>query len=136
MTRSGGNLRPLSLAEKQSKTMKGDREMWILTRSKKLGDHAIAALGLGLIELIVGQANEIVRRDESLAHRQADAKADRYRVGFSFVFKGHLFNKTANALGDNASAFPGRFRQNNGKLFPAKPGEQFLTAHTCFNSGC
>src|SRR5262249_32350034 len=74
-------------------------------QSKALGADAVAAFVLRLIQLLVGAANEVARRDGGFADRRRYPGADSDVVAAIFVLKRRLVHELDEALGDGARAF-------------------------------
>src|SRR5206468_5718676 len=91
-----------------------------------LGHYAIAAFPFGLVELVVGQLDEIVGSEGFVAFGGHQTKAHGDVVAPFLVLEGVVLNELSQALGHLLRAFAGGFRQHHHEFLAAISGEQFL----------
>src|SRR5262249_6080206 len=98
-------------------------------------DDAVAAVALGRVEVLVGQADQLGGGQRLLAGGAGHAEADRHGVRLPFVLERVPLDQGADALGDGGGALAGRLRQHDGELLAAVAGEQLLLADARLDAG-
>src|ERR1043166_6940545 len=97
--------------------------------------HAVAAFVLGLVELVVGAADQVHRGDILLADRGRDAARDGHVVELVLELERRLADDGDDAFGEDQGAFDVRFGQDDGELLAAVAGEQLLLADAPLDAG-
>jgi len=90
---------------------------------------------LGLVELLIRLADQLVGRQRLVAVGGGQADADRHRVGFALVLEDVLLDQGTHPLSHADAAFQVRLRQHDDELLAAVAGKQLFLADAALDAG-
>ena len=98
-------------------------------------DDLVPAFVLGLVELLVGLADQFAARQGFVSRGGGHAQADGDSVWPPVIFEGMILDQGADAFAQPYCSFPRGLRQDQGKFLAALAGKQLFHADAALDAG-